>query len=412
MTRHRESTRSLDTGPRSFSRSLCDPPDGWLPESAIRVSAIALSLAACTGNPRSDDLRFPDAGVPYDGSPWDRFDATATGPVRPTDAGPQPPASAIATGDDQLVAFFVDSSGYLVVRRDGVERLDHGGAVRAGWETPYRVTAAAFERSTLAIADEARVATLDPESLSERASSVLARPCSAAAMLAAGRVVCRNVDGEFDLSFSIYDLGGHGELGRSARFPRFYTSRVFAVPGEDAFVGIASEISSTPFVYRVQDGVASLAGRAFESETTSLVPFVTVVAADTPLLVNDRGYLFRFDGCVDRDRDCFERVGSIGTVGLRERVVAMDDLAQDSVVTLSEPTPAGQSFCASGCDVRRTDLATRRVMAEGRFDGPLAEIVAVRVAPDGSGAVVAGHSVCDGIRCWGWSVTPVRWSAR
>ncbi|UJR80698.1 hypothetical protein [Sandaracinus amylolyticus] len=370
------------------------------------VIVIACVLASCARETEPDELRFVDASLP-DGSPWGLFDAT---PNPRRDAGPRPPSSALSWGEDELVQLFVGDAGYLVVRRDVVQRFDRDGVERARWDAPERVVTAAFDGAQLTVVDGTSVVALDADALVEQMRTPLARRCSSATMLSGARLVCRDRDEASTHGLTVYDVVSGVELGHAITSDQRSVLHLFAVPDDAAVIALPDVAWASwvqPRLYRVEDGVASEWGIADAHDSESAAPFLAIVRGAPARVVNERGHVFRFDTCAEGTAPCFERDGSLGTIGVRESVVAMDDLDHDAVLTLSQRQGSTGPRCVGGCALRRTDLATRAVLAEGTFEGPVGGVIAVRWDPRGGAAFVAGSTSCSDVACRGWSVTRV-----
>ncbi|MDQ3032272.1 MAG: hypothetical protein M3Y87_07645 [Myxococcota bacterium] len=354
-----------------------------------------------------------DAGSRVDGEPpWAAFDATAMGP--PYDAGPQFPSGALLTGFGQLSGFYVAEAGYLLVLSHEVRLVDRDGTERARWESPYRITASAFDGELLGIADSARLTGLRAGDLAEVSRSTLHRNCWSAAMLGGHRLVCTGDRREFELVFSVYDLMSGGELGRSEPVPDAVGTRIAAVTGHDAFVTVgAGEFPSHRFeLFRVtSEGPWIVEHHALFDTGESGAQFALVGDPATHV-VNDLGRLLRFDGCERFNLECFVRDGSIGTFGVRERVLAIDELTTDSVVALTAAHEPGGMQCALGCGVQRADVASRAVLADGVFDGPVRSVLAARYDRWTDSVAVAAHATCPSSSCEDWSISRVALEAR
>lgn len=376
------------------------------------VVAIAIASIACAAEKMSDPLRFFDAEASGDaGSPWARFDARAIGPA--VDAGPLPPVDALLSGEHQLLAFFVVEAGYVLVFPTYVELYDRDARQRARWDAAYVIRAAASDGSRIVIVDSAALTTLRGEDLGEVAFSVLTRACASVSMLEAGRVVCANVEPDYQVSYSVYAIDGRGELGRSDAVSSLHGLRVHAVPGREAFVSTTAEnrgasLSENDLRYWSIGADQRPAPRARSTAEVAMRRDVLGWASSPAShAIQDRGLRLGLEGCESGATSCFELDGTIGVVGVHERLAGVDEIDRDALLGLVEIPRGTYGPCTGGCRVVRVDPGARTVESEGWFDGPLDGLVAVRWDPWSRTAAIAGHATCRD-RCAIWSVTRVR----
>jgi len=333
----------------------------------------------------------PDAGPPP-------VDPDAGPPPIGPDAGPPPVGgSVIARGSETLVDVFVVPAGVIVVDSSAARLVDPSGAELARFSPGREITAAAFDGSTLGVADRS-ILTLLESDLSPLAEGFLTEWC-ASAVIVGGRFVC-GPSNDWDRIFYSHDLATAAEVARSGG-DTYNGIPMTAVPGEDFFVTVTTGLSPSDFhLYEAPaTGAARYVGESPYHGDFAVRNIFAFIGDPATHLVTHEGLLLEiFRGAcragMTSRTDCFTRDGDLGSLRSGERYVAMAQSATHVYGIAGTGTWFGDPPCMMGCELHEVEPSTRVVSRRVAYSSPFIEAVRLRV--DGAGGLVFGaHTAGD-----------------
>ncbi len=304
----------------------------------------------------------------------------------------------LAAGTSVLIDVFPASSGIFVVFRDTVLLVNRQGQTIQTLAYPREITAAAFDGTTLVIADKAKFTSFDIN-LTQIVSADLLETCASAVLVSKGRFVC-GPQNDWARVFYTYDTGS-GALLASSKEYTYNGIPMRRVPGKDDFVTVTVGLSPSDFhLYTVADGGQPVFINESPYHGDFRVTSVYAFDGSPPEhLVTDEGLMLHIYGvgCTlsnsSFDSECFVKDGALGTLSGSQRFIGMDSDGAGKLYGLVDPTPnnfPGESQCDAGCLVQRIDIASHTIEAQSVHHLSLGAVVAARHDAV-SGALIIGY---------------------
>jgi hypothetical protein len=289
----------------------------------------------------------------------------------------------LASGASKLIDVFVFSGGVIVVTADSVSVVDRTGAQLHMLTAPREITAAAFDGTTLAVADKAILTTYTTD-LTQIAPATLTEACVGVAMVSAGRVLCSG-PGNFPTKFYTFNAmtgalvltsmvsGANGKplvhvLGKDDLVSLDQSSSAFQLLRIDA-TSLVSTVGSSPFGHTYHaSSVFAFSGNPANHIVTEDGIFANIYSA-------------MCDKAFTTSAQCFVQDGVLGTLRGTEKFIALDgaDGAGKVYALVDTPTTTFDSMhCVGGCSVERVDTMNRIVEAKKPYSLDLGQAVTAR----------------------------------
>jgi hypothetical protein len=302
----------------------------------------------------------------------------------------------LISGTQSLIDLFVSDAGLLIVLSDEVRLMDRSGSTLQSVHSAREITAAAFDGSTLVVADKAKFTSYDLD-LTEIVSADLAVTCSSAILMDNGRFVCgQNVD--WDRVYYTYDAM-KGTLLASSKQYTYDGIPMRRAPKTNQFVAV--EVASSPanlFLYELDtnDEVNFLGDGPFEISDASAVYAFVGNPADRVVIQDGTMLTIDATKCTKNNitAGCFTQDGTLGTLTGAQRFIGMDNDLDGNIYAIVDPSPTytDDRVCSSSCLVQQIDVATRTVTSQSLYSLPSAASVAT-VRHDATGkALVVGYT--------------------
>jgi hypothetical protein len=307
-------------------------------------------------------------------------------------------------GDQTLIASFVVDEGVIAVLSDRVTLVGRDAQIITSVPFARQITAAAFDGTTLVIADSAAI-TVMSRSLDVGPSGFVTEACVSGVLVSGMRFVC-GPENDWDRIFYTYDVGATAPVQIAMSAPYTYNGTPMRrVPGTDDFITVTTNQSPSDFhLYRVD-----ATGKAvYVNESPYHGDFAATVTyafdgAPAAHLVQVAGLMLKIygDGCNTTmnsfNTGCFLKDGAIGTLRTGESFVG---LADDAAGTLFAVVAAGGNFsdspCQAGCAFQRIDVATRAITSQKTHAFSNQMYAAVSTAGDPKcGNIIVGFSVAS-----------------
>jgi hypothetical protein len=305
-------------------------------------------------------------------------------------------------GDGFVDAFFA-AEGLFVVSRDGVELIGRDGSVIRGYSSPRALVSAAFDGTSLAVADSAIVTILDPQ-LSSLAEITPAESCMSMVIVSGNRLVC-GPEEDWDRLFYTYDMQSAELLATSQPYT-YNGTPMRRVPGTDDFVTVTLGTSPPDFhLYRVAEDEAVYLNESpyhgdFAADLVQAYlgdPATHLVGADGTML-----RIYAEDGACGGspgsfDSACFVKDGELGL--FPPEVSRYGDLREAPNGDVYGIYPTGDPWASDGlceeaaCVIQRLDPSARDVLET--WEVVLDEAPHVMLRPDPTDtalALVSAHS--------------------
>lgn len=349
----------------------------------------AMGAAACGGDTvrlveRDDDpsaSAVPEGGV----APPGRREPNDTPPGVPPDLSPE--AAGLFEGEGSFVALFPAARGAYVVHSDGIALVDATGTQLNAWQSPREITAAAFDGTTLGVADKSALHALDLD-LVESTSVPLVETCASGVLLSSARFVC-GPDNDWDRIFYVYDLAAGTQLSVSERYT-YNGIPMRRVPGTDDFITITTTTFPSDFhLYRVSgaNAVDYLGESPYHGDfaANEIFAFAGMPAHH---LVTVEGLFLRLDAS-GSSPSLLMKDGTLGTLRGTERFVAFDQNAEGDEMQALVTTGSSWDEGATTYDVQRIDVPARLVVSRRTYTLSSSSILALRGDTDSVAAWVA-----------------------
>ena len=292
---------------------------------------------------------------------------TGTGGVAPTGCG----SRILADSPNRLIDLFVSNAGIIVVDASGVTLLGRDGSVLKNVPFSRQITAAAFDGTTLVVADAAELTLMSP-TLDVGPTGFLTVTCTAAVLVGGDHFVCGSSLGAEQV-FYTYGIGVNPPVLIATSATYGYTGTPMArVPGTSSYVTVDPNISPPSFyLFEVADDTGQVTGEGaspFDAYAAN-----QIFAFDgTPAthLIQTQGDILNLTGpgCIGSQTStysCFMQSGVLGTLRSGEGYIGLGDDGAGHLAALVNPSilsfNPSASPCANGCPVQIVDLASRTI---------------------------------------------------
>jgi hypothetical protein len=275
-------------------------------------------------------------------------------------------------GTQRLIDMFVIDSGVIVVSSDAALLVGRDGAVIKSVPLAREITAAAFDGTTLVVADRAELTVLTRE-LALGPSAILTEACAAAVLVSGGRFVCGPAN-DWDRIFYTYDVGVTPPVARASSKPYTYNGTPMRrVPGTDDFITVSTDLSPSDFhLYRVgADGAATYLNESPYHGDFAVTMTFAFDGTPPVHVIQPAGLLLRIysDTCDSTTSSfttgCFVKDGALGTLRGQDTFIGLGDNAAGTVfAVVSSGYSYSSSACSSGCAFQRIDAPSRTVVSQ------------------------------------------------
>jgi hypothetical protein len=287
----------------------------------------------------------------------------------------------LSSGSSRLVDVFVGDAGIFVVAADSVIVVDRAGTVLHMLAAPREVTAAAFDGTTLAVADKAflKVYTID---LTEVASPALTEACVSLAIASGNRVLCAGAS-TFPSKFYAFDATKGTPLMTSS-VSSGSSVPLRRVPGKDDLVTLDSSVFR---LLRVDAAslVTVVGASPFNHMYRASTVFGFVGNPADHLITEDAILANIYDAlCAPSSTttaQCFVQDGALGTLRGMERFIGLegsDGSGKAHALVATTSSSFGSAVCRAGCSAQSIDVVGRVVESSKPYSLDLGQSVAVR----------------------------------
>jgi hypothetical protein len=279
-------------------------------------------------------------------------------------------AQTLVDSTDTLIEVFVVDAGVIVINTATVSLVGRNGIVIKAVPFARQITAAAFDGTTLVVADGAALTVMTP-ALDVGPTALLITSCADAVLVAGKYFVCGPNTDTFRV-FDTFDVSVNPPVHVAASAQFTYNGvPMTRVPGTNAFVTVTQFISPPSFsLYQVAPttGVTTWIG----SSPFAAYAATQVLAFDgTPAthMVQQEGRILGIAGseCQGGIYRCFTQTGVVGTLRTGETYVGLGDDGAGKLVALVTSSTDPPSFgapCASGCPLQLIDVPTRTALQQ------------------------------------------------
>jgi hypothetical protein len=311
------------------------------------------------------------------------------GSINPGDAGGGIDGSALATGTllssgmSRLIDVFVASAGVIVVTTDAITVADRTGKQLNMVTAPREITAAAFEGSTLAIADKAILTTYTPD-LAPIGMATLTESCVSLAMVSGGRVIC---GGQANFPTKLYAFNAMtGAAIRTASLSNQVNGPLRHVLGKDDLVGAQSSTSGFMLLRVDASSMVAIMGSSPFGHMYHASQVYAFAGNPADHLITEDGlfaniYAPMCDPSFTTSAQCFVQDGALGTLRGTEKFIGLDgaDGSGKAYALVDTPTSTFDTrHCVGGCAVESIDVAMRVVQTKKAYSLDLGLVVAAR----------------------------------
>jgi hypothetical protein len=274
-------------------------------------------------------------------------------------------------GSQHLIAHFVVDEGVIAVLGDRVALVDRTAQIIKSVPFPREITAAAFDGTTLVIADSAAL-TVVTRALDVGPSVFVTETCASGVLVSGKRFVCGPAN-DWDRIFYTYDVGVDPPVQIAISSPYTYNGTPMRrVPGTDDFITVTTNLSPSDFhLYRVD-----ATGKAVyinESPYHGDFAATTTYAFDgSPAahVIQSAGLMLKIygDGCDSTmnsfNTGCFIKDGVLGTLRSGEAYFGLGDDAAGGMFAVVGSSSAFDAPCRNGCAFQRIDVTTRTITSQ------------------------------------------------
>jgi hypothetical protein len=299
----------------------------------------------------------------------------------------------LSSGASRLIDVFVASTGIIVVTADSVTVVDRKGMQVTTLSAPREITAAAFEGSTLAIADKAILTTYTAD-LAPVGMATLTESCVLLAMVSGSRVVCA---GQANFPTKLYTFNAMtGVAIQTASVSTQVNGYLRHVLGKDDLV--AAQQSTSGFTLLRIDAssmVSTMGSSPFQHmyKASSVFAFTgnpaDHIITEDGLFANI--YAPMCDPSFTTSAQCFVQDGALGTLRGTEKFIGLDgaDGAGKAYALVDTPMSSFDTrHCVGGCAVESIDVVMRIAQTKKSYSLELGQVVAARHDATSNGLVV------------------------
>jgi hypothetical protein len=324
------------------------------------------------------------------------------GSINLGDAGEGSDGSTIATGillssgQSRLIDVFVASTGVIVVTADSITVVDRTGKQVNTLTAPREITSAAFEGSTLAIADKAILTTYSPD-LAPIGMATLTESCVSLAIMSGGRVIC---SGQANFPTKFYTFNAMtGAPVQTATVSNQISGVLRHVLGKDDLVAAQPSTSGFMLLRIDASSMVSTMGASPFQHMYRASPVFAFTGNPADHIVTEDGlfaniYAPMCDPSFTTSAQCFVQDGALGTLRGTEKFIGLDgaDGSGKLYALVDAPTSTFDTrHCMGGCPVESIDVAMRVVQTRKAYSLDLGQVVAARLDAT-SNALVVGYA--------------------
>jgi len=292
-------------------------------------------------------------------------------------------------GSQSLIAYFVIDAGVIAALDDRVVLVGRNAQVIKSVPFARQITAAAFDGTTLVIADAAALTVMTP-ALDVGPSVLVTETCVAGVLVSGKRFVCGPAE-DWDRIFYTYDVGAVPPVQIGVSSPYTYNGTPMRrVPGTDDFITVTTNLSPSDFhLYHVDTtGKAVYINESpYHGDFAATMTFA-YDGGPPAHLIQSAGLMLKIygDGCDSTmnsfNTGCFVKDGVLGTLRTGEGYVGLGDDAAGNVFAV---VAAGNNFdapCKTGCAFQRIDVTTRTILSQKQHSFTNSYYFPVMTAPD------------------------------
>jgi hypothetical protein len=314
-------------------------------------------------------------------------------------------ASTLVDSSDTLIDLFVVQSGIIVVDASSVSLYGRDGKVIKAVPFARQITAAAFDGTTLVIADEAEL-TVMSSALTVGPTGFLTVSCAAAVLVGENHFVCGPAN-DWQRTFLTYDIGMNppAQIATSAEYT-YNGIPMQRVPGTDEFVTVTLDTEPPSFyLFQVAADTGTTVfegGSPFDTYDADLV--FAFDGAPATHMIQDQGDILALTGTgcqngIDSlEGTCFAQTGVLGTLRTGQGLIGLGDDGAGRLVGVVSPSSNTYPFgspCAGGCPVQLIDIASRSILQQQSYTiADLSALVRTTYDPY-CGNAVLGYSKID-----------------
>ena len=282
-------------------------------------------------------------------------------------------AQTLVDSTNSLIDLFVVNDGVIVVDDSTVSLIGRDAKVIKSVPFARQITAAAFDGTTLVIADAAELTVMSP-ALDVGPTAFLVASCADAVLVGGNHFVC-GPNTDTDRVYDTYDVTTNPPIHVAASSSYTYDGvTMFRVPGTSAFVTVTLYLSPASFsLFQVaaDTGLTTWVGSSpFDTyASTQIVAFDGTPATH---MIQQQGDILGVSGsaCQGGIYGCFAQTGVLGTLRSGQSYVGLgDDGAGRIVALVSSDTTAGPfgAPCANGCPLQLIDIPTRTILQQQTY---------------------------------------------
>jgi len=292
-------------------------------------------------------------------------------------------------GPQNLIAYFVVDEGVIAALDDRVVLIGRNAQIIKSVPFARQITAAAFDGTTLVIADAAEL-TVMTRALDIGPSVLVTETCVSGVLVSGKRFVCGPAN-DWDRLFYTYDVGAVPPVQIAVSSPYTYNGTPMRpVPGTDDFITVTTNLSPSDFhLYHVDSsGKAVYINESPYHGDFAATTTYAYDASPAAHLIQSAGLMLKIygDGCNSTmnsfNTGCFIKDGVLGTLRTGESYVG---LADDAAGTVFAVVAAGSTFdapCKNGCAFQRIDVATRTITSQKQHPFTSSYYFPLMTAPD------------------------------
>jgi hypothetical protein len=320
----------------------------------------------------------------------------ANGPIEAAtqEAGPPPDGVTLASGTSKLIDVFVADTGIMIVLSDTVEVVDRTGHVLESVPDTRTITSAAFDGTTLAVADETTLTTYST-SLVPRSTTALSGQCTFLAMVSGTRVVCSQAIDSADMSLVVYGSGTSvaSQVATEPDYALFFTR----IQGTDDIVTDDEDLD-TRTLLRVDPSTSevSVVGTTAAGSKPGWIGVLAFEGSPATLMVTASGALANIyaQTCSEtmKPSTCFTPDGQLFSLPSGESFVGLDGDDGTGIIEglVGSPGPTSEDVCVvgGGCIVEQVSLSQGTVLSTKSYPLSILSVIAARGDAKGAGLVV------------------------
>jgi hypothetical protein len=283
-----------------------------------------------------------------------------------------------------LIDLFVVDAGIIVVDASSVALIGRDAKVIKAVPFARQITAAAFDGTTLVVADAAELTVMSP-ALDVGPTAFLIDGCGSAVLVGGNYFVC-GPNTDVSRVYDTYDVRMNPPTRIASSSPYTYDGvPMRPVPGTNHFVTVTLNISPPSFsLFQVapDTGAVTFSG----SSPFAAYAATQVMAFDgTPAthMIQSQGDILGLtgSGCQSPTQSiygCFMQTGVLGTLRTGQSYLGLGDDGAGRIVAVVAQSMAlspYQAQCPSGCPVQLIDISSRTILQQQTY--PLSDLVAV-----------------------------------